>query len=452
MPRLFVCGDDTLNKNTPAEATSETDFATDVITLGPQAIVSEAPESRSGVHILGNPAYPAICYGAWRSDVRESGPLVPTIAQQKEDLKIMAAMGIKILRTYNTQCFIGLDGKSNTENLLTAIAELMAEDESFEMYLMLGVWVQALGAYTDAVDKSTEDALTNRAEMDKAIELAKAYPEIIKVIAIGNEAMVDWQEHDLPIRFILGYVNELQALKASGDINNAIWITSSDNHAVWAGTDSNAANQITDLNALIAAVDYISLHTYPFHDTYHNNDFWFVDEDKTDFTDKEKVDAAMVRAIDRAIKEFKAAQCYMLSLGINKPIHIGETGWASETNELYGIEGSKAADEYKQKIFYDAMSTWSNEFGASLFFFEAFDEPWKGGADNPGDSEKHFGLIDINSQAKYVIWERVDNGIFDDLTRLGMKITKTFNGNEHCILESVLVPDVVLTKGNKRED
>ena len=429
-----------MNTNTSAEATAGTNFATDVVTLQPQAVIPEAPKSRSGAPILGNPAYPAICYGAWRSDVRESGPLVPTIEQQKEDLKIMAAMGIKILRTYNTQCFIGLDGKSNTENLLTAIAELMVEDPNFEMYLMLGVWVQAQGAYTDAVDKSTEDALTNRAEMDKAIELAKAYPEIIKVIAIGNEAMVDWQEHDLPIRFILGYVNELQVLKASGEINNAIWITSSDNFAVWGGTDSNAAKQITDLDALITAVDYISLHTYPFHDTYHNNDFWYTCEGEVDLTQQQKVAAAMQRCIDKALVQLKIAQDYILSLGINKPIHIGETGWASETNENYGAEGTKAADEYKMKIFHDAMRLWSDEFAASLFFFQAFDEPWKGGANNPEDSEKHFGLINKDGEAKYLLWDSVDAGTFTGLTRGGVAITKTFDGDEKAVLATVLIP------------
>ncbi|MEI2710582.1 MAG: hypothetical protein V9E96_16445 [Chitinophagaceae bacterium] len=34
-------------------------------------------------------------------------------------------------------------------------------------------------------------------------------------------------------------------------------------------------------------------------------------------------------------------------LGIKKPVHIGETGWATVCNELYGNNGSKATDEYK---------------------------------------------------------------------------------------------------------
>lgn len=418
-----------------------------------QATSVNAPTSvLTGEQILGNPNYLAISYGAWRVTTRESGINVPSVADHKEDLKIMSAMGIKILRTYNTQLFVGLDGQSNTDNLFTAIEQLMVEDTLFEMFVMLGVWIQAQGAYTDLIDKTTEDKLTNRAEMDKAITLAKAYPEIIKVIAIGNEAMVDWQEHDLPIRFILGYVNELQALKATGELSDKIWITSSDNHAVWSGTDSNTSNQITDLNALIIAVDYISLHTYPFHDTYHNNNFWFTCESESHLSNKDKVNAAMVRAANNIIIEFKAAQRYMLSLGVNKPIHIGETGWASETNIHYGLEGSKAAGEYNQKYFYDYITHWANEYRVSLFFFEAFDEPWKGDHNNPGDSEKHFGLIDIDGQAKYVIWDKVDNGLFNGLMRLGKAITKTYNGIEKTVLDATFLPDLEQVKKNEYEN
>ncbi len=73
----------------------------------------------------------------------------------------------------------------------------------------------------------------------------------------------------------------------------------------------------------------------------------------------------------------------------------------------------------------------------SCFYFEGFDEPWKGG--NNTEIQKsilvylqlmvkqnmHFGMI-------------VDKGVFEGLTRNGNPITKTYNGdkealNERCI-------------------
>ena len=45
----------------------------------------------------------------------------------------------------------------------------------------------------------------------------------------------------------------------------------------------------------------------------------------------------------------------MKSIGVDKPVHIGETGWATVSNEHYGKDGSKATDEYKSALFYNAM-------------------------------------------------------------------------------------------------
>ena len=50
--------------------------------------------------ILGKPDYLAICYGGYRATTRQ---VQPTIAELKEDLKILSAMGIKLIRTYNVQ-------------------------------------------------------------------------------------------------------------------------------------------------------------------------------------------------------------------------------------------------------------------------------------------------------------------------------------------------------------
>ncbi len=48
--------------------------------------------------ILGSPDYQAISYGGYRDTTRD---IQPTIPQLKEDMKILSAMGIKVVRTYN---------------------------------------------------------------------------------------------------------------------------------------------------------------------------------------------------------------------------------------------------------------------------------------------------------------------------------------------------------------
>jgi hypothetical protein len=85
------------------------------------------------------------------------------------------------------------------------------------------------------------------------------------------------------------------------------------------------------------------------------------------------------------------------------------------------------------------MREWTNANGISCFWFEAFDEPWKS-AGNPLGSENHFGLINIQAQAKYALWDLVDAGIFNGLTRDGKAITKTFNGDTAAMMQTVKVP------------
>ncbi len=104
-----------------------------------------------------------------------------------------------------------------------------------------------------------------------------------------------------------------------------------------------------------------------------------------------------------------------------------------------GLTGSRATDEYKQALYYKHMRDWTNAEGISCFYFEGFDEQWKD-AKNPKGSENHFGLINLKSQAKYPIWNLVDDGTFDGLTRDGKPITKTYNGDKDALMQDVLVP------------
>jgi hypothetical protein len=130
---------------------------------------------------------------------------------------------------------------------------------------------------------------------------------------------------------------------------------------------------------------------------------------------------------------------YMKSQGVDKQVHIGETGWATVSNEFYGSEGARATDEFKSARYHELIRNWSEENNVSVFYFEAFDEKWKD-AQNQLGSENHFGLINLQSQAKYVLWDEVDAGVFDGLTRDGMPITKTFNGNLDSLMKTVKVP------------
>jgi exo-beta-1,3-glucanase (GH17 family) len=383
----------------------------------------------TAAEMLGNPHYRAISYGGYRESSRD---IQPTIGQLKEDMLLLSAMGIKVLRTYNVHF-------DEAENVLKAIEELMNENPDFEMYVMLGAWIDAKNAWSDLPDRiRNEDSPRNAIEIDKAVRLAQQYPQIVKILAVGNEAMVHWAtEYFVEPSIILNWVNHLQELKKDGKLPSTLWITSSDNFASWGGGGAEYHND--DLNELIRTVDYISMHTYPMHDTHYNPQFWGFGDDEMANSDLEKIHAAMLRARDYAIHQYESVVSYMKKLDVEKPVHIGETGWATISNEYYGPTGAKSIDEYKAGLYYQLMREWTDNRGISMFYFEAFDEQWKDAA-NPLGSENHFGLITLQSQAKYAIWNLVDAGVFDGLTRDGKSITKTYGGDLDSLMQDVLAP------------
>ncbi|MEW4922331.1 glycosyl hydrolase family 17 [Algibacter sp. 2305UL17-15] len=378
--------------------------------------------------ILGNPEYLAISYGGYRQKTRD---IQPTIDELKDDMKLLSAMGIRILRTYNVQL-------AQASNLLKAISELKTEDPNFEMYVMLGAWIDCQNAWTDKAPNHEVESEQNAGEIDRAVALTKQYPDIVKIIAVGNEAMVNWAaSYFVRPNVILKWVNHLQNLKKKGTLPKDLWITSSDDFSSWGGGDPSYHTK--DLEQLIKAVDYISMHTYPMHNSHYNPAFWLVPEQEVNLTDDEKIEAAMQRSLEFAQKQHDSVSNYMKSLGVDKPVHIGETGWATVSNGHYGKDGSRATDEYKSGRYYKLLREWTNKNNISCFYFEAFDEQWKDAANTLG-SENHFGLINLKGQAKYAIWDLVDKGVFKGLTRNGKPITKTYNGNKELLMKEVLVP------------
>ena len=386
--------------------------------------------SKNAKDIIGNNNYPAISYGGYRGKSRE---VQPSIEDIKEDLQIMFAQGFRVIRTYDLH-------HPFAENTLKAISELKNSNSDFEMYVMLGAWIQCKDAFTDLPIHNEEDLEGNKVEIAEAVRLAQEYQDIVKVIAVGNEAMVHWAtSYHLEPKYILKWVKYLQDLKINGTINNNIWITSSDNFASWGGGSEEYHND--DLDELIRSVDYVSMHTYAFHDTYYNPVFWNLSGDSEDLSKKDIIKKAIQKAVEYELIQFNSVQEYIHGIDTSKQVHIGETGWSSVASDLYGYGGTEAADEYKLGLYYEMITDVCVAKSISCFYFSAFDEPWKD-SQNENGSENHFGLFTVHGEAKYPLWKKVDQNVFDGLSRGGNPIKKTFNGDFDALLETSNLPPI----------
>ncbi|MDB2451862.1 glycosyl hydrolase family 17 protein [Gammaproteobacteria bacterium] len=391
--------------------------------------------NKSAKEFIGNPEYPAISYGGYRGKSRQEQPSINEI---KEDLYIMHAQGFRVFRTYDLH-------HPFAENTLKAIKEIKQTDPSFEMYVMLGAWIQCKDAFTEKPINHEEDYEGNKFEITEAVRLAQEYPDIVKIIAVGNEAMVHWAwSYHVPPKFVLKWVKHLQDLKLNGVLNNDLWITSSDNFASWGGGSAEYHNE--DLNELIRSVDFVSMHTYAFHDTHYNPSFWNLTTTPENLNKQNIIMDAMQRAVDYELDQFESVQNYVRNIDPSKEVHIGETGWSSVASDLYGYSGSEAADEYKLGLYYQMITDACFVKSISCFYFSAFDEPWKD-SNNENGSENHFGLFTVDGKAKYPLWEKVDSGVFNDLSRGGNSIVKTYNGDLEALLKTSNIPPI----NNKEE-
>lgn len=174
---------------------------------------ASAPLAQTEADLLADHAGPTvlgICYSGFRAGQhpdRGDGAKNPTDEQILEDLLILRNQTpFRLLRMY--------DARENTETVLELITE---HDLPFKV--MLGAWLQAEvnnpdcpwkpEPFTD--EELAGNKLANAAEVGHAIRLANAYPEIVNAVAVGNEALVIWNDHMVPVESVIGYVRTVKA-------------------------------------------------------------------------------------------------------------------------------------------------------------------------------------------------------------------------------------------------
>ena len=84
-----------------------------------------------------------------------------------------------------------------------------------------------------------------------------------------------------------------------------------------------------------------------------------------------------------------------LAVAGGKPVVISETGWPDKGSPFHGAVPSP---DGAMAYFIDSCR-WSQAAGIDLFYFSAFDEAWKVGAE--GDVGAYWGIWDAQGQPKY---------------------------------------------------
>lgn len=291
----------------------------------------------------------AVCYSGFRTGQhpdRGEGAKNPTDAQILEDLQIIS-QHFSLIRLYDSD-----------ENSATVLRLL--QEHKINLKVMLGIWLNAelsnhLGCawLTEPIPQKTLDLnkLENSRGIQRGIALAKKYNKNVVAVNVANEALVDWNDHRVDVDTLISYVRQVKkGIKQP--------VTVAENYEWWAAHGVKLANEL----------DFIAIHIYP---VWEGRD----------------IEDGITYSIENVQKVRNALP--------NARIVISEAGWATTASEF----GTRAS-EVKQKQYYDWITDWSKKMNITTFFFEAFDEDWKGNPNDAMGAEKHWGLYFIDRKPK----------------------------------------------------
>jgi exo-beta-1,3-glucanase (GH17 family) len=264
-------------------------------------------------------------------------------AGQNPDLKIYPTQAqvledMTILKK-NWKLVLLYGGDKHSQDVLEVI-----QRNKLGIKIVLGLWLDGRAGFE----------AKNADQVATAIRLANQYKKIVIAVNVGNEMLVSWSDHKLTEDKAIEYVDQVRKAVSCP-------VTVADDLLYWRQPQARLADH----------VDFIVMHTYP---------MW----------GHEDIDTAMPSTIKHYEEVRKAHP--------GKTIVIGEAGWASYTSG--DKHAPRAGDERKQKRYYEELTAWAKANNVTVFYFEAFDEPWKGSG-----TEGHWGLFSVDRKAKLAMQE-----------------------------------------------
>lgn len=286
----------------------------------------------------------AICYSGYRLG-QSPGTAVPTPEQIAEDMDILVKDGYRYLRMYDPnqharlvletiraknlplQCIIGIDSFPEISNPNCPWDRQNIPEEVLQQH-----------------------RVRNDGEVDKLIAMVKEFDAEVLAVSVGNENTPSWGARLVPPERLLSHAKKLKEA-----LNKPV-------------TFCEGAFEWAHLQELGDYLDFISIHSYPYH-----------------YGDK----------IEDAIAVNKKQYAQIQAQFPNKQIIFTEVGWSTNTTD----NAQNRSSVENQKRYITELNEWIEQDQVIAFLFEAFDEPWKGRSSVV--SECNWGLYTVDRKKKW---------------------------------------------------
>ncbi len=311
----------------------------------------------------------AVSYSPFRTakNVADRDNEIITAAMIKQDLDLLLAGRFTLIRLFDS-----------SDKVARLTLDVIREHR-LDIKVMLGIYVHR------------DNRAYNDAEISRGIMLANTYKDTVVAVSVGNETMVSWSFNRFDTATIKGFIETVR--KAVDQP-----VTTDDNWAFFAwnaGIEQNPA-------PILASIDFVAMHTYPLLDSVYSPDLW--DWRQAAVPRKQRAVAMVDAAFARAKFEYRAVRSHMDSLGLQTmPIVIGETGWQADPARV-----PFRSHPVNQKMYVDRINAWkaAGNGPQTIFYFEAFDEPWK-------ENDDKWGLFNVKRQARYVVQHLYPRAIWE---------------------------------------
>lgn len=208
----------------------------------------------------------------------------------------------------------------------------------YGMKVLMGIWIG-------------RDTQANAREIALGIATAKAHPETVRGVIVGNEVLLRGEQ---PPDVLAGYLRQVRrALPAS------IPVTYADVWEFWLRHPE-----------LAGAVDYVTIHVLP---------YW----------EDEPVPP------EHAVRHVADVYARVRAAFPGKPVMIGETGWPSAGRPRQAASASLVNEARYLRSFLRYAATVNMPYNV----IEAFDQPWKRAQE--GTVGGYWGIFDAASRAKF---------------------------------------------------